>query len=192
MGFYDSLAGIMQTFAINYILNSSTIVLVQQSAIPISMIISKFTLNAQYTKAQYLGAFVVLFGIFLVLLPSFSSSSSHTTTGTAEGHNYDQLLWILVLMISCVPMCLSSVYKEQALGELEIDIIYLNGWVAVFQSLFAIPLCLPSSLVINLPFNEIMPNMIGKIYPYICVLLFVLYTNLCIVCICRTVRIIHI
>ena len=184
MGFYDSLAGIMQTFAINYILNSSTIVLVQQSAIPISMIISKFTLNAQYTKAQYLGAFVVLFGIFLVLLPSFSSS--HTTTGaTAEGHNYDQLLWILVLMISCVPMCLSSVYKEQALGELEIDIIYLNGWVAVFQSLFAIPLCLPSSLVINLPFNEIMPNMIGKIYIHVfmCVLLFVLYIILC-VCVC--------
>jgi hypothetical protein len=40
MGFYDSVAGIMQTFAVNYISNSSTIVLVQQSAIPISMVIS--------------------------------------------------------------------------------------------------------------------------------------------------------
>lgn len=53
MGAYDSLAGIMQTFAINFITNASTIVLVQQSAIPISMAISKYALNAKYTTAQY-------------------------------------------------------------------------------------------------------------------------------------------
>jgi hypothetical protein len=58
-------------------------------------------------------------------------------------------------------MCLSSVYKEQALGEVEIDIVYLNGWVAVFQSLFSIPLCVPSSYAISLPINQILPNMYG-------------------------------
>ena len=41
MGSYDSLAGIMQVFAVNFISNASLIVLVQQSAIPISMLISK-------------------------------------------------------------------------------------------------------------------------------------------------------
>ena len=147
----------MQTFAVNYISNSSTIVLVQQSAIPISMVISKFALKAEYTKAQYWGAFVVLFGIFLVLSPSFFASSN---TQKKDPNPYE-LLWILMLMISCVPMCLSSVYKEQALGETEINIIYLNGWVAVFQSLFAIPLCIPSAKVINLPINHILPNMYG-------------------------------
>ena len=43
MGAYDSLAGIMQTFAVNYISSSYVIVLVQQSAIPISMAISRYS-----------------------------------------------------------------------------------------------------------------------------------------------------
>ena len=155
MGVYDSLAGIMQTFAVNYITNSSTIVLVQQSAIPISMIISKITLKAQYTNAQYLGAFVVLLGIVVVLIPT---SSGHSDT---DSDNAVELVWIAVLVVSCVPMCLSSVYKEKALGETEIDVVYLNGWVAVFQFLFAIPLCIPSSQIINIPISGILPNLYG-------------------------------
>eukprot|EP01038_Epipyxis_sp_PR26KG_P006906 gene6906-9458_t len=165
MGAYDSLAGIMQTFAVNYISNSSTIVLVQQSAIPISMLISKIALQSVYTMAQYIGAAVVLFGIVVVLIPNFFSDPNSTGTSssssTSEG-NYE-LAWILVLVVSCVPMCLSSVYKEKALGEMEIDIIYLNGWVAVFQSLFALPLCFPSAEIINLPIHEILPNMLNGI-----------------------------
>lgn len=159
MGFYDSVAGIMQAFAVNYISNSSTIVLVQQSAIPISMVISKITLKAEYTLAQYWGAFIVLFGIFLVLLPTFFTTSTKSLP-VADQNPYE-LWWIFLMMISCVPMCLSSVYKEQALGEAEINIVYLNGWVAVFQSLFAIPLCIPSATVIGLPLNKIMDNMYG-------------------------------
>ena len=36
-------------------------------------------------------------------------------------------------VLSCIPMCLSSVYKEKALGDDDMDVVYLNGWVAVFQ-----------------------------------------------------------
>lgn len=160
MGAYDSLAGIMQTFAINYITNSGTIVLVQQSAIPISMLISKIALQAQYTFSQYLGATVVLFGIAVVLIPNFLTHAATGDSTGAEGGNYE-LLWIFVLVVSCVPMCLSSVYKEKALGEMEIDVVYLNGWVAVYQFLFALPLCIPSSAVINMAVSEIIPNMYG-------------------------------
>ena len=160
MGAYDSLAGIMQTFAINYITNSGTIVLVQQSAIPISMLISKIALQAQYTFSQYLGATVVLFGIAVVLIPNFLTHSPTGDSAGAEGGNYE-LLWIFVLVVSCVPMCLSSVYKEKALGEMEIDVVYLNGWVAIYQFLFALPLCIPSSAVINMAVSEIIPNMYG-------------------------------
>lgn len=158
MGFYDSLAGIMQTFAVNYISSSSTIVLVQQSAIPISMAISKIALQAQYTFAQYLGASVVLLGIVVVLIPTFTATPNQSSQTSDSAF---QLVWIFILVISCVPMCLSSVYKEKALGETEIDVVYLNGWVAVFQFLFAIPLCIPSALVINMPITEIIPNMKG-------------------------------
>lgn len=154
MGGYDSLAGIMQTFAVNYITNSSTIVLVQQSAIPISMVISKIYLQAQYSASQYAGAVIVLLGIVVVLIPNFSSSPD--STGESN-----EMLWIFVLILSCIPMCLSSVYKEKALGETEIDVVYLNGMVAIFQLIFAIPLCIPSSEIINVPIRNILPNIYG-------------------------------
>jgi uncharacterized membrane protein len=162
MGGYDSLAGIMQTFAVNYISNASMIVLVQQSAIPISMLISKYTLNSSYSKMQYIGASIVLLGIVVVLIPNFllppAASSSGSLPGTETSPTV-QLIWLFVLVVSCVPMCLSSVYKEKALGEVDIDIIYLNGWVAIFQFLIAIPLCLPSAQIQNIPVSDIIPNM---------------------------------
>lgn len=156
MGAYDSLAGIMQTFSVTYISSSSIIVLVQQSAIPISMAISSIFLQSQYTAAQYIGASVVLCGIVVVLIPTLSETPSASST---EPSNPYELLWILVLIVSCVPMCLSSVYKEKALGEVEIDVTYLNGWVSLFQFLIAIPLCFPSAYVISVPMDEIIPNM---------------------------------
>jgi hypothetical protein len=161
----------MQTFAVNFISNASTIVLVQQSAIPISMLISKITLQARYTYSQYLGAAIVLLGIVVVLVPNFiqapaaavspDAAAAAAAAAASGGSNLVQLLWILVLVLSCVPMCLSSVYKEKALGEMEIDVVYLNGWVAFFQFLFAIPLCIPSAMVISISPSGILPNLLG-------------------------------
>lgn len=56
---------------------------------------------------------------------------------------------------------LSSVYKEKALGEVDIDVVYLNGWVAIFQTICAIPLCLPSATVTGLAVTDILPNLYG-------------------------------
>lgn len=155
MGYYDSIAGIMQTFAVNYISSASTVVLVQQSAIPISMIVSSITLSSKYTLSQYIGATIVMTGIIVVLIPNFSSSNSTAINSDSE------LLWIGVLVMSCIPMCLSSVYKEKALGEMEIDCTYLNGWVAVFQFLIAIPIMIPSASVQGMPITNILPNLYG-------------------------------
>ena len=119
MGLYDSIAGIMQTFATNYILSSSTIVLVQQSAIPISMAISRVALKAEYTFYQYLGAGVVLLGIAVVLIPTLMmhtpspSADEPSSSLSSESDTLFQLFWIAVMVLSCVPMCLSSVYKER-------------------------------------------------------------------------------
>jgi len=59
--------------------------------------------------------------------------------------------WCIVLILACVPMTLSSVYKEIALGETELDPMYLNGWIAVFQLIFACFLCVPATLVSDPP-----------------------------------------
>jgi uncharacterized membrane protein len=154
MGALDSIAGIMQTFSINFISNASMIVLVQQSAIPISMAVSRLFLQARYSTAQYTGAGIVLLGIVAVLIPNFIGSGASGADSSSG-----ELVWYLVMILSCIPSVLSSVYKEKALGEVEVDIIYLNGMVAVYQTLFALPLCLPSAGLINIPISEIPTNL---------------------------------
>lgn len=142
MGILDSIAGIMQVFGATY-LGGSLLILLGQAAIPISMVISKLLLKVEYSNCQYMGSFVVVLGILLVLGPSLHDSSALLS----EQDTAHILPWSLVVIASCIPMCLSSVYKEKALGETTLDPIYLNGWIAIFQFFVAIPLSLPAAAV---------------------------------------------
>jgi len=130
MGALDAAAGIMSIFAVTY-LPGPLIILLQQSAIPVSMILSKFLLKVEYSRWQYLGALIVAGGIMVVLGPLLSGGGSP--------------LWACMIILSTIPMALSSVYKEIALGETELDPVYLNGWIAVFQLVFSLILCVPLS-----------------------------------------------
>jgi hypothetical protein len=136
MGTLDALAGIMQIFGSTY-LPGPLIILLLQAAIPVSMIISRYLVGAKYNNFQYGGALIVAGGIMIVLSPTLSGGGD--------------IIWAIVLMLSTVPMALSSVYKEIALGETELDAVYLNGWVAVFQFFFSIILAVPSSLASDPP-----------------------------------------
>jgi drug/metabolite transporter (DMT)-like permease len=148
MGGLDALAGIMQIFAATY-LPGPLLILLQQAAIPVSMVISRYLLNAQYNKYQYLGAFIVAAGIAVVLAPTMNGGGSP--------------LWAIVMIVSCVPMTLSSVYKEIALGAQELDPMYLNGWIAVFQFLFSLALCLPAAMASEPPvYPADLPENIGN------------------------------
>jgi drug/metabolite transporter (DMT)-like permease len=119
MGMFDSVAGLMSSFAVNYISSASLIVLIGQSAIPISMAISYYLLQARYSISQYTGAGIVLLGIAVVLLPSFltpaivpNANSTPDSSSTSSSSN-NEVMWICILVLSCVPMCLSSAYKEK-------------------------------------------------------------------------------
>ncbi|RHY29419.1 hypothetical protein DYB32_005151 [Aphanomyces invadans] len=137
MGALDSVAGILQVFAATY-LGGSLLILLGQAAIPVSMGISKFLLKTKYSWYQYVGAVVVAVGILVVLGPSMRSSG---------GGDHSTVLWSAVMIASCIPMCLSSVYKEIALGQAELDAVYLNGWIAVFQFILSIPLSFPAAMI---------------------------------------------
>ena len=69
------------------------------------------------------------------------SSSSSDSTSTV-------LIWSVVTILACIPMTLSSIYKEMALSgsETQIDPIFLNGWVAWYQFLFSFPLTIPAGM----------------------------------------------
>ncbi len=153
MGLLDCLSSVMATFAVNYIANSGTIVLIGQSvpqrrcfatvgsvplpvrllirrillqAIPISMLFSRMFLGATYNSAQYAGALTVCMGIIVVLLPEMFGGS---TSSGDDTHN--QMAWALVLMLSCIPSVLSSVYKEKALQVCAPPFLYCNFEVLV-------------------------------------------------------------
>jgi uncharacterized membrane protein len=152
MGFLDSLAGVLQSLAVDKINNGVIVVLVLQSAIPVSMIISAIFLRQRYRMSQYMGALLVIAGLLIVLAPSFSSAGSG---GSGVG------IWSAVLILSCVPMCLSSVYKEKNLKDIEIDAIYLNFFVAVYQFVLSWPLLPPSAIASELPISDIGSNLWG-------------------------------
>jgi len=179
MGFLDCLAGIMQVFSATY-LPGPLLILLSQSAIPISMMLSKNMLGAKYAPYQFVGAFVVIVGLVTVLAPVLNNSSDESCTyqdnfedecsecqgmdnstacaklnidGTSickweveKSNAGTTLTWAGVMCLSCVPMCLSSIYKEIALGETELDPVFLNGWIALFQFAFSIPLAIPAAL----------------------------------------------
>mmetsp|Transcript_57475 Transcript_57475/g.130225 ORF Transcript_57475/g.130225 Transcript_57475/m.130225 type:complete len:385 (+) Transcript_57475:146-1300(+) len=86
MGFLDCVASTMQIFGVNYLTSGSTIVLIQQSAIPISMVMSKLTLGASYSGSQYSGAALVCLGIVVVLSPQLvGPADSKADSGAAAG-----------------------------------------------------------------------------------------------------------
>lgn len=114
MGALDALAGIMQIFGATY-LPGPLIILLLQAAIPVSMAISRYLVNAQYNRYQYIGAVIVAGGILIVLAPSLSGGGS--------------ILWAMVLILSTIPMTLSSVYKEIALGETELDAVRFSEFL---------------------------------------------------------------
>ncbi|PRP72790.1 Drug/Metabolite Transporter (DMT) Superfamily [Planoprotostelium fungivorum] len=166
MGVLDGIAGIMQSFATNAITSGPLIILILQSAIPVSMVISKFLLKvtvphkkrnspvqAKYEWQHYVGAVIVIIGLVIVIVLPLVTEKGGTDTGDKM-----TLVWCGVLILSCIPMTLSTVYKEKALGETEIDVVYLNGWVAIWQFLVLLPLAVPAGYANNLHPQQIPGN----------------------------------
>jgi CRT-like, chloroquine-resistance transporter-like len=54
-------------------------------------------------------------------------------------------VWSIVMVVSCVPMVLSSVYKQVAL-QVQLDPILVNGLVAVFQFICGLFMVVPAGL----------------------------------------------
>ena len=58
------------------------------------------------------------------------------------------LSWSLATVLACIPMSLSSIYKEMSLvgAQNDIDPIFLNGYVGLFQLVFSIPMSVPAGM----------------------------------------------
>jgi drug/metabolite transporter (DMT)-like permease len=54
-----------------------------------------------------------------------------------------KFVWSLVMLASCIPMVLSTVYKQVAL-QVQLDPILINGWVSLFQFVCGLFLVVPA------------------------------------------------
>ena len=61
------------------------------------------------------------------------------------------LFWAGMMLLSCVPQTMSSIYKEQKLAEMEFDAIFLNGWLCFFQTPLSALLGIPGGLLTSPP-----------------------------------------
>lgn len=199
-GLLDTLSIGVQTFASCYV-SGPLLILLPQAAIPFSMLFSRYFQNERFRAVQYVGAVVVILGIFVILepmlnlLPAASPAPNNSTSFVCEtnlqefdvdefcyicsgeitedgcmSHNETNLsmgigigigsiaadavnlctwipsyesdsfadegasmVWSLAIILSCIPMTLSSLYKEVILSKVEVDPLYMNGWTAFFQ-----------------------------------------------------------
>jgi len=126
------------------------------------MVISRLLLKAKYTIQHYIGAIIVTLGVLTVLIPGFLGENEN-----GGGSTVMLIVWCSVFILSCAPMTLSTVYKEKALGELELDVIYLNGWVAVWQFFFNILMAIPSAYASQIPVSDLPDNVLNGIKCYV-------------------------
>lgn len=62
---------------------------------------------------------------------------------------------ILFTRPSSIP-ALSTIHCAQmSLGEGDMDVIYMNGWVGVFQLLLTLPAALPSAAIQHMPLSQV-------------------------------------
>lgn len=85
-----------------------------------------------YLPTQYIGAVIIMIGIVV------SMWGSLMTKQPADSGSVDVGAYILFFSAT-IPTAVSGVYKEIAFrGEDDLDVWYLNGWVALFQFLFGL------------------------------------------------------
>eukprot|EP00980_Cylindrotheca_fusiformis_P004210 scaffold913_cov71-Cylindrotheca_fusiformis.AAC.3 len=86
--------------------------------------------------------------------PNTTTTTAADATATATTEERTTILWSLVVILSCIPMTLSSLYKEMTLDIVnkgELDPIYLNGWTAFFQMGYSLLVAIPSGMYLFSP-----------------------------------------
>lgn len=131
MGMLDSIAGIFTLFGGVYT-SGNTQGLLFQTVVPITMIMAYFILGTRYRISQVFGALVIMIGVVVVILPKFLYPSTDPTESTTP----DKPIFNIIFLLSVLPMAFSTIYKEIAFNDIELDVNYLQYWVAVWQFLF--------------------------------------------------------
>jgi drug/metabolite transporter (DMT)-like permease len=139
MGVFDSLGVLLATIPASFVSGPVNVVMTQ-SVIIINVIASFIFLHFRYSPFHIAGVSLVSAGIVVDIWPMFASESGSSSSGDYTW------MWILLLLLANVPMAASNVYKEKYLKEADLDVWYMNAWVAFYQFVFGL-LCFPMTFI---------------------------------------------
>eukprot|EP01118_Nematostelium_gracile_P016173 TRINITY_DN6638_c0_g3_i1.p1 TRINITY_DN6638_c0_g3~~TRINITY_DN6638_c0_g3_i1.p1 ORF type:complete len:346 (+),score=80.59 TRINITY_DN6638_c0_g3_i1:1-1038(+) len=96
--------------------------LLNQGAIPITLILSFIILRKKYNRFQVIGAIIVLGGLFFCLIPTIQKVAQ------SEKRGGKQILFELGFLSKNIPHSLSSILKEVLFRKIQMDLLYLSFW----------------------------------------------------------------
>jgi len=134
------------------IVPGTLVVILKQSSIPISIIISAIFLKKRFCVQHYVGSLIILGGIILSLSPDFKNL------------NQSGPFWAIILILTgSFTISIAAIYMEYGLKRFRLQIYKMWAWVNFFEILFALPLVLGIVPIQGLSFSEI-PNNVADGY----------------------------
>eukprot|EP00928_Gymnodinium_smaydae_P007514 TRINITY_DN12698_c0_g2_i3.p1 TRINITY_DN12698_c0_g2~~TRINITY_DN12698_c0_g2_i3.p1 ORF type:complete len:349 (-),score=90.75 TRINITY_DN12698_c0_g2_i3:496-1542(-) len=170
LAFGDQLCVAMQSAPSAFLSQTLQSLLSQTTIIWVALFAAIF-LRTQYKLNHYLAFFLVLLSV-VVDLASELVFSDCSDAGVRAGRclsaymgatgryqllgSAEMLLWIIIFLVSVVPMAASNVYKQHILQGRDADVNYFSWWGGNFQVLWGW-LCIPL-LWIKLPNQSLSPD----------------------------------
>lgn len=62
-----------------------------------------------------------------------------------------QVFWSFILILANIPKVLSGIYKEKYSERHDVDSVYINAWIAIFQTIFSLALAVPAGYTTSPP-----------------------------------------
>lgn len=107
--------------------------ILNQLAIPTTVLCCYFILKRRYEKLQYWGSLVIFLGAVLTVVPGFISPKS-TSSNVAH---WKVVVSVIIYTLSVIPQAANTVYKEISMKKVDLNVYYLTAWVSVFQLLLS-------------------------------------------------------
>jgi len=164
MGTLDASAGLLMTFGGAHTSGPMQLLL-SQAAIPMTMLFSwivslealafifKRVLQVNYKWNHYVGAGTILLGIVVSLYGQLFGGGDSGSSSSVAG--------LIIFFSSSIPTAFSGVYKEIGFKGADLDVYYVNAWVATYQFVVGM-LFLPITTLHSfggLAFDEIPANL---------------------------------
>lgn len=149
MGLCDSIAGLCSSLGGAFSTGQVQTV-INQFNIPLTLLIGKVFLMNEYSRNQFVGAGLIMFGSLICTLHSSSGADTGST------------LWFgpIILMVSCVPNSASNIFKEWSFRAQNLDVFLMTTSVSLYQVLlgFVFTPLLAFPAFGGLPLSEVPDN----------------------------------